>query len=92
VPRLHPGPARARRRLAMAPTQAANDAAKPEQGCAYAPRCAWATARCLGERPLLRTLGGAVVPGHAAACHAAEAVAAQPGGDPAVPAAMPQNA
>ena len=46
-------------------------AALPE-GCAFAPRCRFATAICREERPVLRACG----PGHAAACWHAEAVLA----------------
>jgi len=36
------------------------------EGCAFHPRCALATARCRGERPAVRQIGGAAV-----ACHLA---------------------
>ena len=65
VPGLHP---RAPRRAA--PAAAATPASG--EGCAFAPRCGWATEHCRHERPLLRALAG----GHAAACHHAETVAA----------------
>ncbi len=42
----------------------------PSAGCAFAPRCGWAVARCTGERPSLRDVGGRLV-----ACHRAEEVA-----------------
>jgi peptide/nickel transport system ATP-binding protein len=66
VPQLRPGAARVRR-------SAAAVVAKPAsaEGCAFAPRCAWADERCTRERPLLRALAT----GHAAACHRAETVA-----------------
>ena len=66
VPQLRPGTARVRR---SAPPAAVQPAAG--EGCAFAPRCAWADERCASERPLLRNLAT----GHAAACHRAEAVA-----------------
>jgi peptide/nickel transport system ATP-binding protein len=40
-------------------------------GCAFAPRCDRAEARCLAERPELRTVGN----GHVSACHFAESLA-----------------
>jgi oligopeptide/dipeptide ABC transporter ATP-binding protein len=40
-------------------------------GCAFAPRCAFRVARCLEERPELRSMGGA---DHVAACWEAERV------------------
>ena len=42
----------------------------PSLGCAFAPRCGWAVARCEGERPEPRAVGGRLV-----ACHRAEEVA-----------------
>ena len=48
-----------RRRVAMPA-----EAAPPAAGCAYAPRCPIAVARCTGERPVLGGGGG-----HRAACH-----------------------
>jgi len=77
VPRLQPGAARTRRAAAV---PAATSAA-PTEGCAFAPRCAFATARCRAERPLLRELAAGEVGAHAAACHMAETVAALPGGE-----------
>ena len=44
-------------------------AAAGSTGCAYAPRCPFAQARCRQEAPLLRDLGG-----HKAACHFAESI------------------
>ena len=41
----------------------------PSAGCAFAPRCGWATARCESERPEPRSVGGRLV-----ACHRAEEV------------------
>jgi peptide/nickel transport system ATP-binding protein len=73
VPRLQPGAARAPRR---APVQAPGPA-RPGEGCAFAPRCSFATERCHVERPLLREAGGH----HEAACHLAERVAGLPGGE-----------
>jgi peptide/nickel transport system ATP-binding protein len=77
VPRLQPGAARTRRGAAL---PAATGAA-PADGCAFAPRCTFATERCRTERPPLREL--AALPGgvHEAACHVAETVAALPGGE-----------
>ncbi len=72
VPRLQPGARRAGRAPRPA-TVAAPATASTAQGCAFAPRCPWAEARCRDERPLLRSLSA----GHAAACHRAEDVAAQ---------------
>jgi peptide/nickel transport system ATP-binding protein len=43
-------------------------------GCAFAPRCAFATERCTRERPEIEELA----PGHFAACFEAERVAMQP--------------
>jgi peptide/nickel transport system ATP-binding protein len=43
----------------------------PDEGCAFAPRCPYAVARCREERPDLRELD----PGHRVACHRAEEVA-----------------
>ena len=37
----------------------------PPPGCAFHPRCPYATARCKRERPVLKTLSA----GHASACH-----------------------
>jgi peptide/nickel transport system ATP-binding protein len=67
VPRLRAAPARPR----VTP-----DTTAPVSGgsCAFAPRCAHREARCGTERPLLRPIGAA----HAAACHRADWVAAQP--------------
>ncbi len=80
VPRVAPGAPRTRRAPA-APVEGAPSIA----GCAFAPRCAWADARCRSEAPSLRALGGAAV--HLSACHRAEAVAAAEGAD-----ALTQNA
>ncbi|WP_019548351.1 ABC transporter ATP-binding protein [Streptomyces sulphureus] len=54
------------------------DPGRVPDGCAFHPRCAFATARCTTERPLLRTLAD----GRGAACHHAESVLAgtAPGG------------
>jgi oligopeptide/dipeptide ABC transporter ATP-binding protein len=49
-------------------------------GCAFAPRCAFAVARCLTERPELRAVGGA---DHVAACWEAERVVKNPEPQPA---------
>jgi peptide/nickel transport system ATP-binding protein len=43
---------------------------EPIEGCAFAPRCAYAVERCRVETPELRTIGG----GHTVACHEAERV------------------
>jgi ABC-type dipeptide/oligopeptide/nickel transport system ATPase component len=74
------------------PTVAAASPPAHAEHCAFAPRCPWADARCLRERPVLRVLAEAVSGVHAAACHVAEAVAATPGGDVGEPATMTQNA
>jgi peptide/nickel transport system ATP-binding protein len=44
------------------------DPANPPPGCAFHPRCRYATDRCRTEVPVLRALGG----GRSAACHYAE--------------------
>ncbi len=44
------------------------DPARPPPGCAFHPRCRYATERCKVEPPPLRDLGG----GHLSACHYAE--------------------
>ena len=84
VPRLQPGcagAALAAARRAAAPTPAAGAG-----GCAFAAALRLcATPRCRVERPPLRALA----PGHSAACHVAEQVAAAPGADDA---GMAQNA
>lgn len=41
----------------------------PSAGCAFAPRCGWAVARCAAERPEPRAVSGRLV-----ACHRAEEV------------------
>jgi peptide/nickel transport system ATP-binding protein len=41
---------------------------EPIAGCAFAPRCSFADARCRSETPLLGPVPGAA-PGHVAACH-----------------------
>jgi oligopeptide/dipeptide ABC transporter ATP-binding protein len=46
------------------------DPANPPPGCAFHPRCRYATERCRAERPLPR----AIVPGRMVACHHAEAL------------------
>ncbi|MCU0906265.1 MAG: ATP-binding cassette domain-containing protein [Rhodobacteraceae bacterium] len=43
------------------------DAVNPPSGCAFHPRCPYATSRCAAEAPVLRDLGGRKV-----ACHLAE--------------------
>jgi len=45
---------------------------EPIEGCAFAPRCAFAIERCRIEAPELRSIGG----GHIVACHRAEDVLA----------------
>jgi peptide/nickel transport system ATP-binding protein len=59
VPGLVPG---RRRRRGEAPPA---EAAVPRDGCAFAPRCPRAEARCRAEAPALRPVG----PGREAACH-----------------------
>jgi len=61
-PRLRRGAARIR-----LPGEVA-DPAKPPPGCAFHPRCRYATQRCSIETPAFRDLGD----GHSAACHYAE--------------------
>ena len=72
VPRAEPA-ARRRPAPATAPLPgvppAAASSATPTPACAYAPRCPWATARCIVETPLLRPVGAV-----RAACHHAEQV------------------
>lgn len=68
VPRAEPG--RQRRRRARAETT--NDAV--EGGCPFRPRCPYAVDRCRAETPALRSVAG----GHAAACHRAEDILAEP--------------
>ncbi len=80
VPRVAPGAPRARRASA-----APGEGAPAIAGCAFAPRCVWAEARCRSERPSLRAVGGAAA--HLSACHRAEAVTAAEGVD-----ALTQNA
>ena len=46
---------------------------EPIEGCAFAPRCAYAVARCRVEAPELRPIGT----GHTVACHEAERVLAE---------------
>ena len=58
--------------------------AKPPSGCRFAPRCRWRQDRC-AEDPALR----AVMPGHASACHFAEAM--PPDAAPAEEAAATQR-
>ncbi|HOM12182.1 MAG TPA: ATP-binding cassette domain-containing protein [Rubrivivax sp.] len=76
VPRLRPGKLREVRPKAPARPFATADVSA---GCAFAPRCAFAEARCVAQRPLLRTVDGE--PGHEAACHFAERIAAMPQND-----------
>ena len=59
-------PAVAASSISIAPVEAA----ALGDGCDYAARCPHRVARCLQERPALRSLA----PGHAAACHRAEDV------------------
>jgi peptide/nickel transport system ATP-binding protein len=77
VPRVRSG---ARRRSAALP-RAVSIGPSPAAGCAFAPRCPWATERCRSDRPLLRELALGTSGVHAAACHVAETVAALPGGE-----------
>jgi peptide/nickel transport system ATP-binding protein len=88
VPRVQPGAAHQRRPAAAA---AAGRGRAPGEACAFAPRCTFAHARCLSEPPLLRRLSEGAAPLHAAACHAAETVAAGPAAAADAPATMPQN-
>jgi peptide/nickel transport system ATP-binding protein len=77
VPRVQPGV----RRRGVALPKAVPVGPSPAAGCAFAPRCPWATERCRSDRPLLRELALGTPGVHAAACHVAEAVAALPGGE-----------
>jgi peptide/nickel transport system ATP-binding protein len=83
VPRAEPGAARRRVAAAQGSARTAIRAASqigvpavvegvraPAAGCAFAPRCPFATDRCRTEAPLLRPIGS----GHRAACHHAERV------------------
>ena len=80
VPRARPGLARAARQTAPRTVSAgAAAAAAGGAGCAFAPRCPDAGARCLREAPLLRPLAGDG--GHDAACHFAERIASMPQND-----------
>jgi peptide/nickel transport system ATP-binding protein len=72
VPRLQPGA----RRAARTALPAAAAPAVAGEGCAFLPRCRFASDRCARERPLLRALQGPGAVVHATACHAAEQVAA----------------
>ena len=81
VPSVQPGARRVQRKLpavGAAPALAGT-------GCAFVPRCPWRLPRCNSERPKLRVLSEAAAPMHAAACHLAEAVAAE------AQSTMPQN-
>jgi oligopeptide/dipeptide ABC transporter ATP-binding protein len=69
VPEHRAGARRRRVRLAGEPGSLS---ALPT-GCRFHPRCPRAEARCAAEAPVLRSLA----PGHAAACHFAEEVAAR---------------
>lgn len=64
VPRGVPGK---RRRRSMVKGEVANPADRPT-GCAFHPRCSYATEKCKIDVPPLRE----IVPGHHAACHYAE--------------------
>ncbi len=90
VPRMQPGTAR-RRRSSAASIVASEHGAVRAESCAFAPRCAWAHARCLGEQPALRALSDGSAPPHAAACHVAEEVAAAAAAVADEPVTMPQN-
>ncbi len=70
VPAARPPPAGPRRQAAARPGAALLPHEAPP-ACPYAPRCAWATARCIVEAPALRPVGAAQV-----ACHHAERAAA----------------
>jgi len=74
VPRLQPGAPRGRVPAPAPPIEAATAG----EGCAFLPRCRLAHERCARERPLLRLLTAPGRTAHAAACHAAEEVAAMP--------------
>ncbi len=63
-----PDPRRQRRRLAIAaarPEAAERPKPPPEEGCPFAPRCAFAEARCWNQRPPLRAAEAAAE----VACH-----------------------
>ncbi|MGJ5201199.1 MULTISPECIES: oligopeptide/dipeptide ABC transporter ATP-binding protein [unclassified Bradyrhizobium] len=69
VPRAQAGAVRRRRESVAIASQSLGAA-----GCAYAPRCPLADARCRATAPALRALTGQ----HSAACHRAESVMALP--------------
>jgi peptide/nickel transport system ATP-binding protein len=79
VPSVMPGAQRRAVRAPLTMVEAGGD------GCAFAPRCPWAHARCVQQRPALRAVPTDRASTHAAACHVAEAVATD------APATMPQN-
>ncbi|WP_085990526.1 ABC transporter ATP-binding protein [Rhizobium sp. CF142] len=58
------------------------DPAHPPPGCAFHPRCRYATELCKQEVPALRTV---TADGHAAACHHAESLTLNPFADRTVP-------
>lgn len=65
TPSLHPDPARTTIRISGEPP----NPLAPPAGCAFHPRCPYATPRCSGEVPPLRTVEGRQV-----ACHYAETI------------------
>ena len=71
-----PDPAR-RRTATLAPGEPPSQR-NPPPGCRFHPRCHHATVRCREEPPALRVFSVAR-PDHRAACHHAEAIAAQTG-------------
>jgi peptide/nickel transport system ATP-binding protein len=70
IPRRRPGVARPRRLQEI--TGMVPSLREPIRGCAFAPRCGFATARCVAEAPVLEDHGG----GHVVACWEAERVRA----------------
>ncbi|MBY5349939.1 ATP-binding cassette domain-containing protein [Rhizobium leguminosarum] len=58
------------------------DPAHPPPGCAFHPRCRYATELCKQEVPALRTVTG---DGHAVACHYAESLTLDPFADRIIP-------
>jgi peptide/nickel transport system ATP-binding protein len=72
VPRMQP----LARRAAPAAARAAVAPAASGEGCAFLPRCRFASERCARERPALRALQAPGGADHAVACHVAEQVVA----------------
>jgi peptide/nickel transport system ATP-binding protein len=69
IPRMHRGGRRSRLAEIAGIVPSLRE---PIAGCAFAPRCGFATARCASDPPALRPIGE----GHIVACHEAEKVLA----------------